>query len=220
MLDLASLCRAHGVVPRGVIHVGAHEGGEWAEYARMGLADALLIEANPAVFARLSAKLGGMRGVTLAHCAIAAANGRVTLHVTSSDQSSSILPLHRHRDYYPSIVETAAVEVEARTLDALLAERQLAPERFNLLNIDIQGAELIALAGAERLLPAIAAINVEVNFEELYEGCAQVEELDDFLRQRGFVRVATTCPYHKSWGDAFYVREARPPAAQPVTAMP
>jgi len=213
MLDLAALCRAYGIVPRGVVHVGAHEGREWEDYRRMGVSAALFIEANPAVFARLQAKLGASPGVTLANVAIAATSGPVTLHVTSSDQSSSILPLHRHSDYYPTIVETETVVVPGRSLDDLFAELGLAAERFNLLNIDIQGAELQALSGATGLLAHIEGINVEVNFEELYRGCAQVEELDALLEARGFRRVATICPFHKSWGDAFYARDRR---ARPV----
>jgi FkbM family methyltransferase len=206
MLDLAALCQRHGVLPRGVVHVGAHEGREYDAYRRMGVATMLFVEANPAVFARLRANLAAAPGVVLANCAIAAESGPVTLHVTSSDQSSSILPLARHRDYYPTIVETAALTVPGKTLDALLAELGLAPDRFNLLNIDIQGAEMQALSGAAALLTHIEAINLEVNFEELYQGCAQVDVLDDFLAARGFRRVATTCPYHISWGDGFYVR--------------
>ena len=206
MLDIAALCRAHRITPRGIAHVGAHEGREWAEYRRMGADTVLFIEANPAVFARLAANLAGEPGAILANCAIAAQSGPVILHVTSSDQSSSILPLHRHRNYYPTIVETETLAIEGKTLDGLLAELRLPPERFNMLNIDIQGAEMQALIGATNLLPHIEAINIEVNFEELYEGCSEVDELDDFLAAHGFRRVATTCPFHKSWGDGFYVR--------------
>lgn len=205
MLDLATLCRQHDIQPRGVIHVGAHEGLEWSSYQGMGITTAIFIEANPAVFARLSANLGAVNGVTLVNCAIAATSGRAMLHVTSADQSSSLLPLSRHLHHYPTIVETEVIEVETRALDDLLYELQLTAASFNLLNIDIQGAELNALKGAKRLLAHIDAINVEVNFEELYAGCAQIEEIDDFLLGSGFQRVAITCPFHRSWGDAFYV---------------
>jgi FkbM family methyltransferase len=205
MFDIAALCRAHAIRPRGVVHVGAHEGQELAEYRRMGLRDILFVEANPKVFARLAANAGASEGVVLANCAITDRAGPVALRITSGDQSSSILKLHRHKDYYPSVVEDEVVEVPGKTLDALLAELGISPASFNLLNIDIQGAEAIALRGAEELLRVIEAINVEVNFEELYAGCAEIEELDEFLGARGFRRVATASPFHRSWGDAFYV---------------
>ena len=206
MLDLAALCRTHAVTPRGAIHVGAHEGQELDEYRAMGCRDVLMIEANPAVFARLEARCAAAPGLILANCAISDRIGPVRLHVTSGDQSSSLLALARHQQHYPTIVEERIVEVRGTTLDALLAERGLDAARFNILNLDIQGAELMALKGGEGLLRHVEAINVEVNFEELYQGCAQIEAIDDFLQRHGFRRVAVTCPFHRSWGDAFYVR--------------
>jgi len=128
------------------------------------------------------------------------------------DQSSSILPLKEHREIYQEITETEQISVPSKTLDSLLAELQLNPADFNLLNIDIQGAELLAFRGATNLLKHIEAINTEVNYQELYENCALIHQIDEFLESHGFERVATTTPYHPSWGDAFYIR-------QPVITM-
>ena len=206
MLDLAALSSEHGVQPRGVIHIGAHEGKEFERYQAMGFGKILFVEANPAVFSRLKAKLDGKPGVVLANCAISDRAGTAKLRVTSMDQSSSLLPLKLHRKIYPDIVETQQVEVRTITLDALLAELALDPAEFNFLNIDIQGAELLALRGAEKTLRHIQAINTEVNLAELYEGCARLEEIDLHLKRRNFSRVAMVTPFHPSWGDAFYVR--------------
>ncbi len=208
MLDLGALCRRHDIRPRGVVHVGAHEGLEWPTYQKMGISAAIFIEANPSVFSRLATNLGGVEGLALANCAIADVSGRARLHITSADQCSSLLPLGRHLEYYPEIVETRTLDVPAWTLDDLIAQLGMNPERFNLLNIDIQGAELQALKGARRLLASIEAINVEVNFEELYDGCAQIEDIDQLLSEHGFRRVATSCPFHPSWGDGFYLRSS------------
>ena len=208
MLDLGALCRRHGIRPRGVVHVGAHEGLEWPSYQKMGITAAIFIEANPDVFSRLAANLGAVEGVALANCAISDVSGCASLHITSADQCSSLLPLGRHLEYYPEIVETRTIDVRAWTLDDLIAQLGIHPGRFNLLNIDIQGAELQALKGARRLLASIEAINVEVNFEELYDGCAQIEDIDQLLSEHGFRRVATSCPFHPSWGDSFYLRSS------------
>lgn len=142
----------------------------------------------------------------LAGCAVCDYNGIVELKITSNEQSSSILDLKGHRGIYPAITEVAKVTVVARTLDALMAEKGLASADFNILNIDIQGAELLGLKGAENTLTDIEAVNTEVNFDELYEGGVLIHELDDFLALRGFKRVAITTPFHHAWGDAFYVR--------------
>ncbi|MEG4998382.1 FkbM family methyltransferase [Microcoleus sp. B4-D4] len=207
MLDLQQLCVKHSVVPRGVIHIGAHEGKEIARYQAMGVQRILLIEANPVVFERLKTNIAGFFNVLAVNCAISNINGTSTLYVTSLDQSSSILPLKEHQKIYPQIKEVERVVVESRNLDTLLEELQVNPADFNILNIDIQGAELLAFQGATNVLKHIEAINTEVNYEELYEGCALIDEIDEFLEICGFDRVATTTPFHPSWGDAFYVKK-------------
>jgi FkbM family methyltransferase len=209
MFDLQQMCRQHGVTPRGVVHVGAHEGQELAQYAAMGVHRVLFIEANPAVYQRLTAKIAGSTNVMAVRCAVSDTDGTATLHVTSMDQSSSILPLKRHAAIYPSIVETHQVTVVSRKLDTLLPELKLQPADFNVVNIDIQGAELMAFKGAIELLTHIDIIFTEVNFEELYAGCPLIAQLDEFLAERGFTRVAVTTPYHPSWGDATYVKSAK-----------
>ena len=208
MLDLQELCRKHLVTPKGVIHIGAHEGAEIKRYQAMGVHKVLFIEANPVVFERLSANIASIRNVQAVNCAISNQNGMVNLRVTSMDQSSSILPLKRHQEIYPHIKETDQVTVKGRTLDTLLHEMEIQGSEYNIINLDIQGAELLALQGATDCLKYIDAINTEVNYEELYEGCALISQLDDFLWLHGFERVATVTPFHPSWGDAFYVRKS------------
>ncbi|SKB12338.1 hypothetical protein PL11201_330027 [Planktothrix sp. PCC 11201] len=206
LLDVPQLCRQHSITPRGIIHVGAHEGSEVEYYLAMGVQRVLFIEANPTVFERLQTNIAQYPNVQAVNYAISHENGTVTLRVTSFDQSSSILPLKHHLDIYPTIQETEQVTVPSRTLDTLLQELGLNPADFNILNIDIQGAELLALQGATNWLQYVEAINTEVNYKELYEGCALIDDLDEFLDQYGLQRVATTTP-HPFWGDAFYLKK-------------
>ncbi len=207
LLDLQQLCIKHSVTPRGIIHIGAHEGKEIARYRAMNVERVLFVEANPAVFERLKTNIAGLSNVLAVNCVISNINGISTLYVTSMDQSSSILPLKEHQKVYPEIKEVERLVLESRTIDTLLQELQLNPADFNILNIDIQGAELLALQGATNLFKHIEAINTEVNYEELYEGCALIDDIDDFLEIHGFDRAATATPYHPSWGDAFYVKK-------------
>lgn len=206
MLDLARLLPEHGVAMRGVIHVGAHLGTEVPGYRSMGARRVLLVEANPLLARGLEERYGRDGDVSIMHCAASDTDGAVTLHVTSMDQASSILPLKDHRALYPQIEEIGEIAVPARRIDRLVDEAGLSPADFNVMNIDIQGAELKALLGAQRVLGAIEAINLEINFTEMYEGCAQIEEIDAHLGARGFVRVALVTPYSASWGDALYIR--------------
>ncbi|MEG4249229.1 FkbM family methyltransferase [Microcoleus sp. Pol10D4] len=205
-LDLQKLCQQYSIPPRGIIHIGAHEGQEMQEYQMMGAEKVLFVEANPSVFERLKAHIAGIPNVWLANCAISNQNGTVNLRVNSHDMSSSILPLKLHKEIYPGMVEVNQVTVQSKTLDSLMQESPLNSSEFNILVIDIQGAELLALQGARETLKYIDAISTEVNCEELYEGCALIDQVDDFLRVYGFQRVAVATPSHPSWGDAFYVK--------------
>ncbi|WP_261204510.1 FkbM family methyltransferase [Laspinema sp. D2d] len=207
MLDLSQLLEEHSITPRGVIHVGANEGEELKIYQEIGINKVLFIEANPAVFQVLKTNLIGVPNLIGVNCAISNINGTATLHVTSMDAASSILPLKRVKDYYPEIRETHQIQVQSKTLDTLVEELGLNPADFNLLNLDIQGAEFLALQGAKNLLQNIEAINTEVNYEELYEGTQLIDKIDELLAESDFERVATVTPYHPSWGDAFYVKK-------------
>lgn len=206
MLDLEALCTEYSVIPRGVIHIGAHEGQEIESYRAMGVQHLLLIEANPVVFERLQQNIAGLPNVRAVNYAICDRNSTVTLHITSLDLSSSILPLKYHQKIYPDIKEIGQVSVESKRLDTLLQELQIDPAEFNIINIDIQGAELLAFQGATNTLKYMDAINSEVSYKELYEGSALIDRVDEFLKLYGFDRVAVTTPYHPSWGDAFYVK--------------
>ena len=46
---------------------------------------------------------------------------------------------------------------------------------------------------------------VEVNRDEVYENCPMIEDIDNFLKDFDFVRVAEVWQ-SKSWGDALYAR--------------
>ena len=205
MIDLAPIMAEHGIVPRGVVHVGAHEGEEFDEYIALGARTMLFIEANPQVYAGLADRFSETRNVGAVNCAIGDHDGVATLHVTSNTQSSSLLPLKLHSRIYPTIVETAQVQVQCRRLDTLISALRRDPHEFNIIHLDIQGAEMMALSGARRQMIFADVIRTEVNLAELYEGCPLLDQMDAFLGSCGYERVALATPWHPSWGDAVYV---------------
>lgn len=209
MFDYQTLFARHGIAPRGVVHVGAHEGEELAGYARAGCTEVLFIEGDPATHARLQQRMAENKGVRCLQALVSDTTGTATFHRMSFDQSSSLLPLKKHAQLYPSITESSTVELPTVTLDELLEREKIERAGMNVLAVDVQGAELKVLAGASRTLAAMDAVLVEVNYDELYQGGALVQELDALLEPLGFQRVEETCPYDASWGDALYVRRPR-----------
>jgi FkbM family methyltransferase len=190
----------------GVIHIGGHHGQEIDEYLELGLRKIYVFEANDEHAPILNAYAERFPEVKIHYVAISDRQGFATFNLMSESQSSSLLDLKVHADVYPDIKKISQKTVETKTLDSILLDQ--ASQDINYLNIDIQGAELAALKGAQQTLQHIDLIILEVNFAEMYEGCPLVEEIDLFLFDRGFVRVETATPFHPTWGDAAYVRSS------------
>jgi|688.fasta_scaffold528756_1 hypothetical protein len=80
-------------------------------------------------------------------------------------------------------------------------------DKFNFLNLDIQGSELNALRGASIQLKHVDYVYTEVNTELLYENCCTLSEIDSHLADYAFERIAPTMT-NQGWGDAFYAKDA------------
>ena len=215
MTALLESARRHCTL-RGVIHVGAHAGEEVACYDAAGLRPIVLIEANPRCCDTLGSTFGSRGDVTVVHAAMTDFDGRTTLHLhtsrSGSQEAASLLDLKRFKDIVQTMTTPSAVEVPARRLDEVRAER-FPSEAFNLLVIDTQGTELEVLRGAERTLASIDAVIVEVALLELYDGGAAADAIRAFLDQRGFVEVDAL--FHElrerdhvfpAWGELLFVR--------------
>lgn len=86
-----------------------------------------------------------------------------------------------------------------------LSQLTLFLKKYNFWNFDIQGAELLALKGADKYIKNVDAIYLEVNEKELYKNCGLIHEIDAFLSNYGFTREITFMTPH-GWGDALYVK--------------
>jgi hypothetical protein len=84
---------------------------------------------------------------------------------------------------------------------------------YNVVNIDIQGAELLAFRGATKVIAAVDAIISEVNLIEMYENGALEDQIVAFLGGHGFEKRHAV--YHTlydetstfpAWGECLFVR--------------
>lgn len=71
-------------------------------------------------------------------------------------------------------------------MDAALAET-LGERTVDAIKLDTQGSELDILRGASRALSSCTLIEIEVEFNPIYEGQNLFCDVDRFLRDRGFV---------------------------------
>jgi hypothetical protein len=100
-------------------------------------------------------------------------------------------------------IEQIAMKTER--VDTLLKDVDVST--INFLNVDLQGAEHLAIEGMGDLIKNIDYALLEVNKKEVYKGCLLIDDLDYFMLQRGFERVETGEWVAESWTDALYIRK-------------
>lgn len=201
MLIEFNILQKYGITPRGVIHVGMHKAEEYPIYKKAGVSSIIFIEANERLAHQYAPDDEDCYTV---HAAVSDQVEEVEFHITNNGESSSILELGDHASIYPHIVNVETVKMKTTTLDFIYRRIGLNEGTFNILNLDIQGAELKALKGWNNW-KEIDAIFTEVNFREMYKGCALELEVTDFLKEKGFRKVEevdTGC----GWGDALYIK--------------
>ena len=97
-------------------------------------------------------------------------------------------------------------KLKSQSLDSLIEKYNIPIEKLNFINLDIQGVELRALKSMEKYLQHVKYIYTEVNTEEVYKNCDQMQDIDSYLNQFGFKRMATNIFKQYGWGDAFYIK--------------
>ena len=203
--------------PRGVIHVGAHEGQEVESYLACGFRKILLIEANPELAAGLHARFRDRPEIAVHTFAAADVDGELALHIHTSRSGSvepaSILELKDFKKYVTTLHTPRTVAVRGRRLDSFVAEERIDLADYNLLTVDVQGAELKVFAGAGGVLAAMQGVLSEVNVIEMYDGGAVEPQIVEFLAGAGFRRAKAT--YHElynererrpAWGEVLFLR--------------
>ena len=189
----------------GIIHIGAHKLEELPDYLKGNVSKVIWIEANPENYNFIEEKLKRFKNMTLGRFAAGRKNDVHILNLSNNGQSSSLLELGTHKIRYPDIDYISKIEVKTKPLDDWLDENFKNKDQYNFINIDIQGYELEALKGMPNQLQIAEYIYLEVNFEEVYRGCSQLKDIDEFLFKFGLMRVGLR-KTDKGWGDAIYTK--------------
>jgi hypothetical protein len=203
--EIVPLLAAHGIKAHSVLHIGAHDCEELGFYNSLQIPNENVVWVD-AIQEKVDAATA--RGIpNVFYGVMSDADGEtVTFKRTNNDQSSSILDLGTHATHYPWITVSETRSCTTTTVDTFLADKP----KPNFWNLDIQGAELKALQGGVVALRAADVVYTEVNTESVYQGCALLGDLDEFLAAQGFTRVALKL-VEQGWGDAMYVRTSTPP---------
>ncbi|WP_442756793.1 FkbM family methyltransferase [Methylocystis sp. JAN1] len=111
-----------------------------------------------------------------------------TLYVNNDDATSSLFPLN----------EALCAEFEHLNTLKLASTERLATSRLDdvlpaepvdFLKLDIQGAELLALENASKVLDRTAVIHCEVEFDQIYKGQPLFHDVSKLLADKNFYLV-------------------------------
>jgi FkbM family methyltransferase len=166
-----------------IVDIGAGDGLDSFVFSRAvgPQGRVLAVEAHPATFVLLeqTCRLNGLSNVVPVQCAVMDEPGSVTMAEEGS-----------HRDFYTVLGGTNGAarteEVPAKTLDDLCREHEI--ERIDFLKMNIEGAERLAVQGAEDILERTRFVCVACH-DFISEGdpsLATKAFIADFLRDYGF----------------------------------
>jgi FkbM family methyltransferase len=208
-----------------VVDIGANPIDGKPSYAPLlqtGTAHVVGFEPQPDALAKLNLQ----KGPHETYLPVVVGDGKTqTVHFCAASGMTSLFqPNAKLLDLFHGFPEWARVikteEVMTRRLDDL-------PEAagFDLLKIDIQGAELMVMQNAVASLQNALFIQTEVEFVPLYVDQPLASDVDQFLRQHGFVLHRFDHPVSRVikplllnndiyaglsqllWADALYVRD-------------
>ncbi len=212
LIALDGLVNKYRMKLSGVIHAGAHHAEEAKAYRQLGVKDVIWIEGNPDLKPTLERILNRFPGQVLEMGLLSETDGKeVTFNITNFDSmSSSILEFGTHTTVSPDTVFVDHKVLPTITMDTLLADYDLT--QYNFLNLDLQGAELLALKGATKVLANIDYIYSEINVDYLYKDCVLLDELEAFLDEFELMEAHLEGsadrdhPRWSGWGDGLWIR--------------
>ncbi len=171
--------RALGFRPANIVDVGAFQ-GTWTQMVKGIFPDAavLMIEAQPAKEQILETVSAQYNGEVDYKISLLGPEARDDVPFFELQTGSSILPEQ-------SSIQREVKRYAMRTLDEIVAER--IPSKVDFLKLDVQGYELEILRGSQNTLQGVEVILMEVALLEVNRGAPLVDEVLNFMKQRGFV---------------------------------
>jgi len=188
---------------KGIIHVGAHFGGEVEHYMAHGIRDIVFFEPLEFNYEKLQDNIRNLSANIITHkIALGNKTEEVFINVSSNNgASSSVLNPKLHLEIHPEVEFVGKEKVQMKTLDSY------SYQKYNTLIVDVQGYELEVFKGSEQTLNYIDYVYCEINRDEVYENNAKISDLDQYLSKYNFHRVETVWWCGDGiWGDSLYVK--------------
>ncbi len=175
-------------------------------------------EPDPVLTEQLDRKYVADDKVSIVHAALGDAVGRASLNINVSRPTNSLLPISDtlQPDLQKLGTMVEQVEVDVLTIDDYCKQNGI--DKIDVIKLDLQGYDYLALRGAIDTLRQVQVVLVEVLFREFYQGCHLFPDILDLLNDNGF-SLYTLSGLHDGegdeilWADAIFTRRNPAPAS-------
>jgi FkbM family methyltransferase len=176
---------------KGVIHVGANWGQEKDIYSYFNI-NVIWVEPIPEIFNKLKENIHRYPNQQAYQELVSEIDGQeVDFNVSTHDgTASSILDFQDHELLWPEISFEQKIRLKSITLPSLLKKYNVDISVYDFLVLDVQGAELLVLKGAQSILQQFRYIQLEAADFIMYRENATIKQISDLLSQIGFEEIA------------------------------
>ncbi len=194
---------------RTIFDVGANDGGSAKKYRRL-FPEATIYSFEPFAdsYDALVKSSERDRLVKPVQCAVSNVSGTAVFQVHADSETNSLLKAVNTE----MARKVGSVEVPTITVDEFCAGHGV--EQLDILKLDVQGGELLALTGANKMLSGqtISLIFSEVSFAALYEDQAHFAAISTYLAACGYTLFDLydfryTATGQLAWGDAIFMNQ-------------
>ena len=194
------LISRYGISCHSILHIGGHFAEEADTYSKWKISKVVFIEGNPRVFLKMMDHLSNFPKQDGMCVVLSNKSGEANFHLSSNEgASSNILKPGRHLMHKPGVTFDESLELPTKTLDSL------GLDPFDLIVLDVQGAEKMVIEGGMETIKKANALWVELNAGGMYQNDANSSEVVAALSEF-FVPIYMNMGIHL-WGDALFIRK-------------
>ena len=193
--------------PITIFDIGACEGEDSIRYATMfPKSNIYCFEPLPGNYEKIKDNIRKHKKNNIYPYCIALSNesGHSRFHVSSGrpenaapgdewdygNKSSSLLPPDKVSSYHNWLKFENVISVETRKLGDFCRKSKISVIDF--IHLDVQGAELMVLDGAEGFINTIKSIWMEVEAVSLFKNQPLKKDIEEFMKEESFIKVVDT----------------------------
>jgi FkbM family methyltransferase len=185
-----------------LVDIGGHEGG-FTDFFRVNksLVSAIIFEPLPQEADKLRKKFSASPEVIVMEAAVGNHEGEIKFNEYSSSGTSSILNFNENLNASAHLDRETLIEhkVKCVQLDNVAVVQDY--KEIDLIKIDVQGAELMVIQGAENTLKKTKKLMVELSLQPVYRNSPLITDIIQELAKFNFILLELIPAYINETGE-------------------